>query len=202
MLVAMGVLLALPCLPAQDIPAELNPLDTLEKRTLGSQTFQLDLGLFVPLFNYTTVEPIEIITDTNLEIGGSGHVRWSAFFNDVLAIGFDIGGNVTTGPNDKVFGNLLIGPRLSAVFRAGMFQIPLAITPAFSLLSYGSQTYAGFALRPEVGFYVDLDKDWALGLNVGYTWTPEDYVDNSTIPASEERVGNALELTLSIMYSF
>jgi len=194
-------------LSGQEASPSFDPFETVETRTLGSQIFQIDLGLLVPLFSYATElgpgETDYINWGANLSLGGAARIRWSAFVNNLFAIGFDIGGSFAQGPNSDFFSAVIIGPRFSAVFRQGIFQFPISITPGLSLLNYSDGTYAGFALKPELGAFVDIGSDWALGINLAYEWLPEVYLNSSLdIPSYENRVGNLLDVSLSLMYSF
>ncbi len=190
---------------SQELPQEIDPNQIIAPRILGNQIFQIDLGLLVPLFSYSTTpglsESESFKPGAGLNVGGSGALRWSAFLDNTFAIGLDLSGRLAAGPNEGVFGSVLVGPRLSSFFRIDNFQIPVSISPGLSILAYKELSYVGFGLRTEAGFFIDATSNWSFGLNLAYTWLPEVYADANPI-FSQSRVGNLLEITLSALYSF
>jgi hypothetical protein len=52
--------------------------------TLGDQILSMNLGLFIPLFYTGGPDGLQ---DANLSLGGTGHLAWSAFLNNNLAVG-------------------------------------------------------------------------------------------------------------------
>jgi hypothetical protein len=180
---------------------ESKPIQAI--RTLGSQTFEIDLGLMVPLFSSDAAGTIN--PGGNLGLGGAGHIKWGAFVSQYLSFGVDLGGSLVTGPNSFTngtsFGLVNIGPHVTANFRLGNFQVPVFLSPAFSIMTYSTTTYLGFAVRPGVGLYYDVTPDWSFGLNLQYWWVPELYA-GPTPPVSQNRFGNFLEISVSALYSF
>ena len=173
-------------------------------RTLGSQTFQIDLGLMIPLFSSNSDGTV--VARGNIGLGGVGHLRYGAFLNQYLALGIDLSGAINAGPNAVTTGNTVgffnVGPHVSGFFRLGNFEIPVSLMPAFSILSYGGSSYLGFSIKPSVGLYYDITPNWSIGLNVDYWWVPELYSGVSSPPVSQNRFGNLLEVSISALYSF
>jgi len=186
-----------------DIPRK-TPAAQVVTRALGSQIFQVDLGLGIPLMSanpYTgTITP-----GANLDVGGSGSIKWSAFLDSSFALGVDVAGLFTTGPNGKAFSMFPIGIRASNFFRieGAPLQIPIHLTAALNIMRYKDLSYVGFAIKPGFGIYWDATKDWSFGLNTTWIWAPEIYTDTSgAVPINHTRHAHFLEVTLSALYSF
>ena len=183
------------------------PVDTIAPRVLGSNTFQIDLGLYVPLFSLNDNGSV-FTPGANLTLGGAARLKWSAFLNSSLALGIDLSGAFTGGPNsannNTYFFIANIGPHITNFFRIGNFEFPLSFSPALNIMNYGTNTYVGFSLRPGIGVYYDVTPSWSFGLNIQYWWCPEIFLNNSPNGLSpvNNRYGNMLEISISALYSF
>ena len=189
---------------AQEVGPPPVPVDNIAPRVLGSNTFQIDLGLYVPLFS-ANADGSVFTPGANLTAGGVARLKWSAFLNSSLSLGIDLSGAITGGPNSAnnstYFFIANIGPHITNFFRIGNFEFPLSFSPALNIMNYGSNTYVGFSLRPGIGVYYDVTPSWSFGLNVQYWWCPELFLQTSGL-ASRNRYGNMLEISLSALYSF
>ena len=199
------VLLAQETGPAPS-PEPTTPFQVVQApRTLGSQIFQIDLGLMIPLFSHnsdgTVFKPGAI-----MDLGGAGRLRWGAYITQFLAFGIDLSGAINGGPNTKTTGNTIglfnVGPHVTTIFRLGNFQLPVSLTPAFSVLSYAGSSYVGFTVKPGLGIYYDATPNWSFGLDLSYWWVPELYAAGGTPSPVQNRFGNLLEVSISALYSF
>jgi hypothetical protein len=197
----MFVGLIIPALFAQGLFPEEESI--IYGKALGSQIFEINLGLGIPLFSFPSVDG-GLVPGANLKVGGMGSFKWASFLNESLSLGIDIGGFVSEGPNASIFTSFPLGLRLSNYFRlADSLQLPVHLGLGVNYMRYRDTDYIGFIVKPGFGIYWDASKDWAFGLNIAWWLMPELYAGlENAPPQNHTRFGNVLEVTLSALYSF
>jgi len=173
-------------------------------RNLGSQLFEIDLGAGIPLFSHPDQNG-GITWGSHLNLGGTASLKWSAFLDPNVALGLDISGLFSSGPNGNAFSMFPIGVRVSDFLKIpnAPIQVPLNLTLAVNIMRYRDLSYVGFAAKAGFSVFWDATRDWSFGLNVLWWWAPEIYTNQSgTPPASQTRHAHFLEISLSALYNF
>jgi hypothetical protein len=186
-------------LAAQEAEPESPPDEEAEfvpTYSTGDQMLSLNLGLFIPLF-YTG----DGVRDANLTLGGTGHLVWSSFVNNNLAIGGEFGGMFAFTPNQNTLFMIPLAARLSYFLRSYPFEFPLTFAAGINFSRFGENFKTDPILIPGVGFYWNYTIEWAFGLDVRYWWVPQIY-QGPEPPSSDSRFGNFLATTLSVLYRF
>lgn len=188
---------------AQQGDVIVNPNTKVYTRGLGSQLLELDLGVGLPLWSGPD-ETGAMTPGANLSLGATGSFKWSSFLDPSFALGLDISGFLSTGPNGNSFYDIPIGLRTSYFMRLSEnFQMPVHLTTALNIMAYRDLTYVGLALKPGFSIIWDATKDWSFGLNVTWWWLPEWYTDpTGTPPSTQTRSVHILELTVSALHNF
>ena len=165
----------------------------------GDQMLSLNLGLFIPLFFAGGSDGIE---SANLSLGGTGHLLWSAFLTNELALGGELGGMFAFTPNRNTLFMIPLAARLTYFFRAYPFEFPLSLAAGANFSRFNESFKIDPIVIPGVGFYWNLNTEWAFGFDARYWWVPQIYTGQSEVPSSENRFGNFLGTTLSVLYRF
>lgn len=197
--IAIGVLIvaAFASVSAQDGEAEPQEERFEPTYSLGDQMLSLNLGTIFPLFYYGGPK----VEDANLTIGGTGHLAWSAFLNNNLAVGGEFGGMFAFTPNRNTLFMIPLAARLSYFLRSYPFEFPLTLAAGVNFSRFEENFKTDPIVIPGVGFYWNYNTEWAFGLDVRWWWVPQIY-RGPTPPASDTRFGNFLSSTLSVMYRF
>lgn len=166
---------------------------------LGDQMLSLNLGLFIPLFFTGGPDGLQ---DANLTLGGTGHLLWSAFLTNELAVGGELGGMFAFTPNRNTLFMIPLATRLTYFIRSYPFEFPLSLAAGMNFSRFGDSFKIDPIIIPGVGFYWNLNTEWAFGLDARYWWVPQIYTGQSEIPSADNRFGNFLATTLSVLYRF
>jgi|GEM_PF-656413 len=164
---------------------------------LGDQMFEINAGLFIPLFFQATDGST---SSTNLSLGGGGSLGWSAFLAQQFSLGAELGGMFNISPLKRVLIHIPITAKIGYMFRV----YPVDIIPRFStgivFTKLQEELYVGPILKPGVTAVYNINTEWAVGLNVMYWWLPQFYTDEDL--KDDTRFGNFLEVSLSGVYHF
>lgn len=165
---------------------------------IGDQMISLNLGLFIPLF-FSGGDGIQ---GTNLSLGGTGHLAWSGFLTDQLAIGGEFGGMFAFSPNGNPLYMVPLAARLTYFLRRFPFEFPLTLAAGISFNSFNESFKVDPIVIPGVGAYWNLNTEWAFGIDLRYWWVPQLYLGQSEISTDDTRFGNFLATTASVLYRF
>lgn len=166
--------------------------------SLGDQMLSLNLGAIFPLFYTGGPDGLE---DANLTLGGTGHLQWSGFLNNNMAIGGEFGGMFAFTPNQNTLYMIPLAARFTYFLRAYPFEFPLSLAAGINFSRFEENFKTDPILIPGVGFYWNYTTEWAFGLDLRWWWVPQIYT-GSTPPSEDNRFGNFLSSTLSVMYRF
>ena len=195
--------LALPLLvlPASAFSQNQNENDeediVISAYTMGDQMFFINGGLMVPLFFQSLSGEV---AKTNLSLGGIGSLAWSAFLNNKLFLGAEIGGMFAVSPLKRVLIQVPITARLGYMFHRYPFDIPLLFGTGIIFTKLQEELYVGPVFKPGASFYWNITNEWAIGLNCVYWWVPQIYFKEELKEYS--RFGNFLEVSISGLFHF
>lgn len=164
----------------------------------GDQMISLNLGMMFPLFYYGGPDGIQ---NANLSLGGTGHLLWSSFLNNNLAIGGEFGGSFAFTPNRNTLFMIPLAVRLSYFLRAYPFEFPLTIAAGINFSRFGENLKTDPILIPGAGFYWNYSIEWAFGVDLRYWWVPQIY-SGPEPPSEDTRFGNFLATTFAVLYRF
>jgi len=183
---------------AQDNDEETRPERFEPTYSLGDQMLSLNLGTIFPLFYTGGPDGME---DANLTVGGTGHLQWSAFVNNNLAVGGEFGGMFAFTPNQNTLFMIPLAARLTYFLRAYPFEFPLSLAAGVNFSRFEENFKTDPILIPGAGVYWNYNTEWAFGLDLRWWWVPQIYT-GPTPPSEDTRFGNFLASTLSVMYRF
>ncbi|MEX2442257.1 MAG: hypothetical protein WD492_01535 [Alkalispirochaeta sp.] len=165
---------------------------------LGDQLLSLNLGMLFPLFYSGGADGIE---DANLTLGGTGHLMWSSFLNNNLAVGGEFGGMFAFTPNRNTLFMIPLAARVSYFLRSYPFEFPLTLAAGINFSRFRENFKVDPIVIPGAGFYWNYNTEWAFGVDVRYWWIPQWY-SGPEPPSEDTRYGNFLGTTLSVLYRF
>lgn len=185
--------------PVSGLVAQEDDADFEPTYGLGDQMLSLNLGLFIPLFFAGGPDGIE---DANLSLGGTGHLLWSAFLTNEITVGGEFGGMFAFTPNRNTLYMIPLAARATYFLRAYPWEFPLSIAAGMNFSRFEESFKIDPIVIPGIGFYWNMNTEWAFGLDARYWWVPQFYTDQSEVPSSDNRFGNFLATTLSVLYRF
>lgn len=180
-------------------PTPQKPQKPVDSYSLGDQMLSLNLGLFVPLFFSGTSTGVE---KTNLSLGAGGSLNWASFLNNNWALGVDIGGAFAFSPNARTLFLVSITPRITYFFRSYPFDFPVFLETGVNFSRLQNDFKIDPIVRPGAGVLWNFNSNWAFGLNTTYWWIPQIYTGASSVPTTETRFGNFLDVNLTALYHF
>lgn len=164
--------------------------------SLGDQMFFINGGIMVPLFFQSLTGEVK---KTNLSIGGAGSLAWSAFLNNKLFLGAELGGMFAVSPLKRVLIQIPITARIGYMFHRYPFDFPLLFGTGIIFTKLQEELYVGPVFKPGFSFYWNITNEWALGLNCIYWWVPQIYTKDLK---NSSRFGNFLEISFSGLFHF
>lgn len=165
---------------------------------LGDQILSINAGLLIPLFYTGGPDGLQ---SANLSLGGTGHLMWSSFLNNNLAVGGELGGTFAFTPNGNTLFMIPLAARVSYFLRAFPFEFPLSLAAGLNFSRFGDNFKTDMILIPGAGFYWNQSAEWAFGFDVRWWWVPQIY-SGPEPPADDTRFGNFLSTTLGVIYRF
>lgn len=185
---------------AQDAPepGEDPEGDFVPTYTLGDQLLSLNVGMLFPLFYTGGPDGRQ---DANLTLGGTGHLSWSSFLNNNLAVGGEFGGMFAFTPNRNTLFMIPLAARVSYFLRAYPFEFPLTLAAGVNFSRFRESFKIDPIVIPGAGFYWNYSTEWAFGIDLRYWWVPQIYRGPEP-PSEDTRFGNFLGTTLAVLYRF
>jgi hypothetical protein len=174
----------------------------VEPYGLGSQTFTIGAGVFLPLFFQYPSPPGDVRTIEpalgQMSVGGQGSLCWEGYLTSRFSMGVELAGTFSFGPNGYVHSLIPITAKASYLFRSGSFEFPVFLHGGMVLNNYRDQVYFGPIVKPGLSGYWNLNAEWGLGLSMKYLWVPEIYFDKPEATS----FGNFLNIGFSARYHF
>jgi hypothetical protein len=161
---------------------------------LGDQVLSISLGPFAPLFFLANDGSTSA---TNLTLGGTGSIAWSAYVTGAIRVGAEVGGVFSFSPNMNVLLMLPILARAEYVLTFYPFEVPISLGIGMNIVKYGELATIDLLIKPGASAMWIYDSKWSFGLNLAWWWD----MQFSKTP-SQSRVGNFLELSLTALYHY
>lgn len=184
--------------PPEDAPPVEAPERFVPTYALGDQLLAINLGPFIPLFFYGGPDGVQ---DTQLSIGGTGSLHWSAFLNNNMAVGIEGGGMFALTPNNRTLFMLPLMARYTYFLRAYPWEFPLHLGAGINFSRLEENFKVDPILKPGFSVLWNYNAEWAFGVNISYWWVPQIYRGPDP-PSDDSRFGNFMDVTLSALYHF
>ena len=190
-------LLIFPAAAQEEVPEE-EYTPTLYQ--LGDQIFNINAGLFIPLWYRN---PGDFSTaPTNLSLGGTGSLEYGSFINPNMSLGLSLKGMFAYTPTERLLSMFPITGKLTYyLLDSYPFEFPLFVHAGLCISRLESETFYGPTIMPGAGAVWNMSSSWGFGLNATYWWVPMWYGPNDE-NASDSRFGNFLDISLSASYHF
>jgi hypothetical protein len=166
--------------------------------SLGSQMFTFRAGPVLPLFFYFPQDTDPLVTDTHLQTGGYGSIRYQGFINHNTAIGGELGYYFAYSKSD-LFTSVPFQAKLTYIPIQGTIELPLSLGLGFAYNTYKEATYLSLFASAEVGLTWFFNQEWGITASVGYWLIPELYGSSSPLHI-DMALSNFMPITLSINY--
>ncbi|MBR0318740.1 MAG: hypothetical protein IJQ86_05580 [Spirochaetia bacterium] len=170
-----------------------------ETFSLGDQMFFINGGVFIPLFFFDRSLDVK---DTNLTLGGTGSLCWQVFLTNHLSVGAELGGMFALSPNKRVLYMIPLMLKATYWIRFYPFEIPLSLGLGGNLSILEEAAHIDFIAKPGIGFYWNLNEEWAFGANATYWFVPQMYSGSGKVPSDNSMFGNFMDVTLSVLFRF
>ncbi len=180
-------------LAAQE-PPEGEDAPVVSAYSMGDQVLSLSLGPFIPLFFLANDG---IVSSTNLTVGGTGSIAWSAYLTGAIRVGAEIGGVFAFSPNMNVLLMLPILARAQYVMTFFPIEVPLSLGVGMNIVKYDDLATIDLLIKPGASAMWIYDSKWSFGLNLAWWWD----MQFSPEPA-KSRTGNFLEVSLTALYHY
>ena len=186
-------------LAAQEDDTDGQKVMELPVHTLGDQSLAISAGLCIPLFFQEFVGP-DPYHATNLTVGATGSLQWSAYLNPFIRLGLEISGAFAFSPNARALIMLPITIEGSYVFQVSRFEFPLSLGAGICIVRYREWSHLDIILKPGAAAYWRYDANWSFGANLAW-WLDFQPVTENQSP-NQARMGHFLEFTPSVFYHF
>ncbi|MDR0409868.1 MAG: hypothetical protein LBH18_05665 [Spirochaetaceae bacterium] len=162
--------------------------------TRGDQTFNISLGVLLPLF-FTSSSGKTL--ENNLSVGGTGSLAYTYFISSRLFLGGILSGSFSQTLGKNFLYMIPVGLTVGYQFVISRFEFPISLTIGGMTEQY--LTYDGYwlFLKPQVSGFFRFNSDWSFGLNAAWWFAPQ-----WTNTPERDAVGNFMEITLSARYHF
>ena len=179
---------------------DIDDQDTfVESYGLGDQMFIINAGLFIPLFFFD--REMEVF-DTNLTLGGHGSLCWQVFLSNHFSLGAELGGMFALSPNERVLYMIPLTLKATYWIRFYPFEIPLSLGLGGNLSVLEEAAHIDFIAKPSVGFYWNMNEEWAFGINATYWFVPQIYSGSGKVSSDHSMFGNFMDASLSVLFRF
>ncbi len=160
----------------------------------GDQYLRVSLG---PGFSVFNIAPDGLVTDTNMNLGGSATIQYARFISSRVSMGgtIEFAFNPTLAENIYFYVPLMFNTTYEFVINR--IHIPVAMNVGFALQTYNSMSYFGPILKPEVSGWYQWNQNWSFGLSTAWIAIPQ-YTETS----EDNRTGNFVEVGLGFRYHF
>jgi len=170
-----------------------------ETFSLGDQMFFINGGVFIPLFFFDRSLDVK---DTNLTLGGTGSLCWQVFLTNHLSVGAELGGMFALSPNKRVLYMIPLMLKATYWIRFYPFEIPLSLGLGGNLSILEEAAHIDFIAKPGIGFYWNMNEEWAFGINATYWFVPQIYSGSGKVPSDNSMFGNFMDASLSVLFRF
>jgi hypothetical protein len=162
--------------------------------TRGDQTFNISLGVLLPLF-FTANSGGTL--DNKLLVGGVGSLAYNYFLDPRFFIGGILQGSFAQTIGENFLYLIPIGVTVGYQVVLNRFEFPFSLTAGGMTQQY--LTYNGYwpFLKSQASGFFRFNSDWSFGLNAAWWIVPQ-----WTNTPNRDAVGNFLELTLAARYHF
>lgn len=162
--------------------------------TRGDQTFNISLGVLLPLF-FTANSGGTL--DNKLLVGGVGSLAYNYFLDPRFFIGGILQGSFAQTIGKNFLYLIPIGVTVGYQVVLNRFEFPFSLTAGGMTQQY--LTYNGYwpFLKPQASGFFRFNSDWSFGLNAAWWIVPQ-----WTNTPDRDAAGNFLELTLAARYHF
>ena len=196
-------LLAISPLSAQE--EDISEEFVLSYHSKGDQTFSIEAGLFIPLFNIdpTPDGPGDSGSVFNslsgqMNLGGSGFLSYCGYLNSNFRIGGEFGGMFASSLNDKMF--YMVPIMVKSVYDINIntyFTVPLYLSAGITLNSYQDLFMVDPIIKPGIGFNWNYDSEWSFVTKYTFWIMPE-----LTKTDNQSRIGVFSDLRFGVEYHF
>lgn len=159
----------------------------------GDQNLSLNLTMRWPLasFNPSTF----LFSGTHTWPGAEFSLDYGYYIANNVSIGGSIGGSFNLTIAEPVLFTIPALFKVTYAFSDGVWQVPLSLGFGGVWEKLDTLSYFQMAIKPEAGLFYRTNASWSFGGTLGLLLIPELYTN-----ASENRVGNILDVKLSAMY--
>jgi hypothetical protein len=188
----------LPAMADDAKPQPSKPRTGAVTHILGDQAFIFSLGAAFPMFFLRTSDGV--VEPTNLYLGPKVSIEYMNYLSQSFAVGVEVIGGFMFSPNFNIYFTLPITAKISYIIYIDTFQLFLNMGLGIDLEKFLGYNHIDFFIRPQAAFYLNIDPSIDLGLSVGYWFVPQ--FNTADQPASQTRLGNFLDVSLSLIYHF
>jgi hypothetical protein len=162
--------------------------------TRGDQTFNISLGILLPLF-FTSASGN--VLENKLSIGGIGSLAYNYFLNSHIFLGGILAGSFSQTLGKNFLYMIPIAFTAGYQFIVNRFEFPLSLTVGGITEQY--LTYNGYWLfiKPQASGFFRFNNEWSFGINAAWWLAPQ-----WTNTPEKNAVGNFMEITFSARYHF
>ncbi len=165
---------------------------------LGDQSFIFSLGALFPLFFVKMSDGT--VEATNLTIGPKASIEYMNYLSQYFALGVEVTGGFAFSPNFNIYWTLPITAKIMYIIYIGNTQLFLDLGVGIILEKFLEYGHLDFFAKPQVSFYFPIDPTLDLGLTAGYWFVPQ--FATSGQPQDQSRLGNFLDVSVSLIYHF
>ena len=203
--------------------AEKKENDSLDLIYKGEQHLYLGVGMLVPVFmhfynNKTLGNNGFVISAEHYEppLGLTGYFEYKHFLNEHWAVGAQLGGSYSkTSENAQTL--IHAGFVTTFMIRKWPVDIPISLEIGGHFNSLKQESPAkdiqsgGFFIKPEIGFFYNIDENWGVGGSMAWWVVPEIYTmsydkDNKEFVehdlVNQSTFAHSWALTLNVRYRF
>jgi hypothetical protein len=170
---------------------------------LGDQAFAFSLGAYIPLFFYQTSSGT--VENTNLFIGAKGSLEYITYLSNTVTFSIELTGGFAFSPNFNIYWTLPITGKISYIvyFGDGEYELFLTMGLGVDFESFLGNSRMDFIVRPQVSFCFPLDPKLKLGVGASYWFIPQiATADQEANKPDQSRLGNFLDISISLIYNF
>ena len=187
---------------AQEEEPSRIPVNRINQRALGEQTFAISGGVNIPLFTLLLNDNPGVAAgarDSKLNLGGGGALAYSFYISPNIKLGLRFSANFTQDINNNWLYLVPVVVRGAYEFHPlNQLSIPVHLGLGISFTTWNTDFLVDPMLSAGFGVYFDWSADWSFGVDFSYLFIAELASKN---PESHAIV-NFLEIFLSVKYHF
>jgi hypothetical protein len=168
--------------------------------TFGDQMFTIAIGLNIPTaFTYQSGGK----APKNENLGGTGLLAYSFFFNRMFYGSAEIGGTFNSSIGRNMQYNVPLGLSFGAQFHLWRFEFPVSVGFGMVWSMYvNSRLYYGFYFRPRIGAFFRMNADWSFGVTSSYWLLPQIGFSKSDQGGRQNILGHFFDVSVTARYHF